>query len=72
MIAIGAMTLFMNLGWESFGGIGIIFISLLYGSVGLKLTNVFKSKGLAIPAVMINGGDYSRELRKLVSMNSCI
>lgn len=50
MIAIGAMTLFMNLGWESFGGAGIVFISLFYGSVGLKLTNVFQSKGLVIPA----------------------
>jgi hypothetical protein len=50
MIAIGAMTLFMNLGWESFGGVGIVFISLFYASVGLKLTNIFKSKGLVIPA----------------------
>ncbi len=50
MIAIGAMTLFMNLGWESFGGLGIVFISLFYASVGLKLTNIFEAKGLAIPA----------------------
>jgi len=50
MIAIGAMTLFMNLGWESFGGIGIVFICLLYASIGLKLTNVFETKGYAIPA----------------------
>lgn len=50
MIAIGAMTLFMTLGWESFGGTGIVFISLLYGAAGLKLTNIFKSKELAIPA----------------------
>lgn len=50
MIAIGAMTLFMNLGWEAFGGVGIVFISLFYGSVGLKLTHIFKSKGLSIPA----------------------
>jgi len=50
MISIAAMTLFMNLGWESFGGGGIVFISLLYACVGLKLTNLFKSKGLAIPA----------------------
>lgn len=50
MIAIGAMTLFMNLGWESFGGLGIVFIYLFYVSIGLKLTNIFKSKGLAIPA----------------------
>lgn len=27
LIAIGAMTLFMTLGWESFGGWGIFFIS---------------------------------------------
>lgn len=50
LIAIGAMTLFMNLGWESFGGVGILLISLLYGAIGLKLTNIFKFKGLAIPA----------------------
>jgi len=50
MIAIGAMTLFMNLGWESFGGTGIVFISLFYGVCGLKLTNIFKANGLVIPA----------------------
>ncbi len=50
MIAIGAMTLFMNLGWESFGGVGILSISLLYAGIGLKLTNVFKAKGYAVPA----------------------
>jgi len=50
LIAIGAMTLFMNLGWESFGGVGIVFISLIYAVVGLKLTNTFQVKGYAIPA----------------------
>ncbi len=50
LIAIGAMTLFMNLGWESFGGWGMFFISLIYAGVGLKLTNHFQSKGLVIPA----------------------
>ena len=50
LIAIGAMTLFMNLGWESFGGTGIVFISLLYAGIGLKFTNQFASKGLTIPA----------------------
>lgn len=50
MIAIAAMTLFMNLGWESFGGAGIFFISLLYAAVGLTLTNRFQSKGYSIPA----------------------
>jgi hypothetical protein len=50
LIAIGAMTLFMNLGWESFGGAGICFISLLYAGVGLKLANGFVAKGLKVPA----------------------
>lgn len=50
MIAIGAMTLFMNLGWESFGGWGIFFISLLYAGVGLKLSERFQNKGYAVPA----------------------
>ncbi len=50
LIAIGAMTLFMNLGWENFGGWGIFFISLAYAGVGLKLANNFQKKGHAIPA----------------------
>ncbi len=50
LIAIAAMTLFMTLGWESFGGWGIFFISLIYAGVGLKLTNRFQNKGYAIPA----------------------
>jgi hypothetical protein len=50
LVAISAMTLFMNLGWESFGGWGILFISLAYAGIGLKLTQVFQSKGYAIPA----------------------
>ena len=50
LIAISAMTLFMNLGWEQFGGLGIIFISLLYAGVGLKLANSLASKNLIIPA----------------------
>ena len=50
LIAIGAMTLFMDLGWESFGGAGIFFISLLYAGVGLKISNSFAAKSLNIPA----------------------
>lgn len=50
LIAIGAMSLFMNLGWESFGGAGIFFISLLYAGVGFKFSNSFAAKSLAIPA----------------------
>ncbi|MFQ5757106.1 MAG: DUF2157 domain-containing protein [Acidiferrobacterales bacterium] len=48
LIAIGAMTLFMTLGWESFGGWGIFFISLAYAGAGLKLTDVFRKKGYGI------------------------
>lgn len=50
LIAIGAMTIFMNLGWESFGGAGIVCISLLYAAIGLKISNIFAAKNLAIPA----------------------
>ncbi len=50
LIAIGAMTLFMNLGWENFGGWGILIISLVYAGIGCKLTDNFKKKGYVIPA----------------------
>ncbi len=50
MIAIGAMTLFMNLGWESFGGLGILIISLIYAGIGLKLTQILDLKGYPVPA----------------------
>lgn len=49
-MAIGAMTVFMNMGWETYGGAGIVFISLVYAAIGLTLTNVFATKGLSIPA----------------------
>ncbi len=50
LIAIGAMSLFMTLGWEAFGGWGIFFISLAYAGVGLKLSGSFQARGYAIPA----------------------
>lgn len=53
LIAIGAMTLFMNLGWESFGGAGIVFICVLYAVFGLMLTRRFNAQGLVIPAGII-------------------
>jgi hypothetical protein len=49
-LAIGAMTRFMTLGWEAFGGWGILFISLLYMAAGLLLVQQFANKGLVIPA----------------------
>jgi len=50
LIAIGAMSLFMNLGWESFGGGGIVLISMLYAGLGLILANRFQKNGYSIPA----------------------
>ena len=50
LIAIGAMTLLMGLGWESFGGAGVTWISVLYMLVGLKLSQAFATRNLAIPA----------------------
>ncbi len=50
LIAIGAMTVFMNRGWEAFGGWGIFFIALAYAGVGLKLADLFRARGHAIPA----------------------
>lgn len=51
LIAIGAMSLFMTLGWEAFGGWGIFSIALAYAGAGLALTQFFlHRKGLVIPA----------------------
>lgn len=49
-LAIGAMTLFMNLGWEMFGGWGIFVLSVLYAALGLWLSALFQKKSLHIPA----------------------
>lgn len=50
LIAIGAMSLFMNLGWEEFGGWGIVGLCAIYALAGLLLTNRFRDKGYLIPA----------------------
>ena len=50
LLAIGAMTLFMTLGWETFGGSAIVALCLLYGVPGVVLTEYFHKRGLAIPA----------------------
>jgi len=51
MMAISAMSSFMTLGWESFGGWGLFFIALAYAGVALKLTEYFLcKKQLMIPA----------------------
>ena len=50
MIAIGAMTLFMTLGWNSLGGWGGFATALLYGVLALLLTHWFLEKRLPLPA----------------------
>jgi hypothetical protein len=49
MLAIGAMSLFMTLGWANFGGWGVFFIALLYIGVSWKLAQRFEAQGLPIP-----------------------
>lgn len=51
LIAIGAMSLFMTLAWESFGGWGLFAVALAYAGLGLGLTEHFLyRRHLAIPA----------------------
>lgn len=51
MIAIGAMTLFMTLGWERFGGTGLLLISACYCVIALALTEfLLGRRQLALPA----------------------
>ncbi|MCK7580076.1 MAG: hypothetical protein MZV65_33335 [Chromatiales bacterium] len=51
LIAMGAMSLFMTLGWERFGGWGLFFIALAYAGAGLWLTEFFLNRSrLPIPA----------------------
>lgn len=50
LIAITAMSLFMTLGWEAFGGWGIMAIALIYAVIGLLLTHYLDNKHYKIPA----------------------
>ncbi len=50
MVAIGAMTLFMTLGFEAMGAAGLLAISLAYAVACLKVADHFKVRGLAVPA----------------------
>lgn len=50
LIAIGAMSLFMNLGWDYYGSWGIFFLSFFYAILGLGLTQLFNKKGFVVPA----------------------
>jgi hypothetical protein len=50
LVAIGAMTLFMTLGWESFGGWGIVTLCAVYATAGIMLANRLAKKGLPVVA----------------------
>jgi len=51
LMAMGAMSLFMTLGWESFGGWGLLAISAAYAAAGLALTeNLLHARRLPVPA----------------------
>ena len=51
MIAIGAMSIFMTLGWNSLGGWGGLVTAILYAVLALSLTHWFlERKHLEIPA----------------------
>lgn len=50
MVAIGAMTLFMTLGWQAFGAWGLLAISLGYLVACLKVADHLKTHQLPIPA----------------------
>jgi hypothetical protein len=52
LVAIGAMTLFMNLGWQRFGGWGTLSISLCYALAGLWLTQRFFVRRHSVPAAV--------------------
>ncbi len=49
-LAIGAMSLFMNLSWAEFGGWGIFVLAVLYAAIGLGLAEKFQKKFMDIPA----------------------
>ena len=48
MLAIGAMSVFMNLGWESFGGWGIVSIALLYFGIAWQFAGRFERAAPAL------------------------
>ena len=50
MVAIGAMSLFMTLGWSSFGPWGLMLIAAAYLVACLKVADHLKTRQLPIPA----------------------
>lgn len=50
MLAIGAMTLFMTLGWELFGAWGVLLLAVGYGAGAIAVARNLLGRGLHIPA----------------------
>lgn len=50
LVATGALTLFMTLGWERFGAAGLLLIALVYCAVAIAITESLSRRGLRIPA----------------------
>ena len=50
LIAIGAMSLFMTLGWESFGGTRLLFISIFPMVAALGAVEWLRARGMMLPA----------------------
>jgi hypothetical protein len=50
MIAVGAMSLFMTLGWNALGGFGGFITALLYLALFLGLTHWLSQRGHTVPA----------------------
>src|SRR5262249_20582869 len=53
LIAIGAMSLFMNVGWEQFGGSGLCFISLCYLVAAIGGVEWMLARRLVLPAGLL-------------------
>ncbi len=51
LIAIGAMTLFMTLGWQRFGASSLLVISLCYAALAIGMTEALRKRpAMALPA----------------------
>ena len=50
LVAIGAMSLFMTLGFEAMGAAGLLAIGLAYALACIKVADYFKARALLVPA----------------------
>ena len=52
LLAIGAMSLFMTLGWERFGGAALFALAALYAVLGLWLAEALRARQLLLPSAI--------------------